>query len=130
MISKREQLQMGMPLYGLSRRPSQEPSDYQPKHMKQYESTMSHCCFSGCTPMGCPGGCCVQEMGHRADCPLNPFREMDQAEHDWYVSSGRREHLAPPPAKPLCCVSCGDVIGSNIYGNGSCGPSGCLNRPA
>lgn len=105
---------------------------YIPLHMVDYGSGRSgHCCFAGCTPMGCPGRCCVQEMGHRADCPSNPFREFDEYEHECYVNAGMRKHLATtPPSTPRRCVSCGDYIGYNFgYDNGSCGPSGCLNRP-
>jgi hypothetical protein len=109
---------------------------YQPKHLKQYDDSWGHCCFSGCTPMGCPGRCCVQEMGHRPNCPMNPFRQFDQEDHDYYVSQGSRKHLAKPVATfryggalpPLLRgrCGCGDV---QRYPNG-CGPSGCQNRPA
>jgi hypothetical protein len=69
---------------------------YQPKHMKVYHSYTSHCCFAGCTPMGCPGRCCVNEFGHRLDCPTNPIHALDDAEHDVYVDNGLRKHLAKP----------------------------------
>lgn len=98
MISKREQLEMGYPLYGMSsgQRPHQE-EPYAPKHMKRYDRDgMSHCCFAGCTPMGCPGRCCVNEFGHRPDCPINPSRELDNAYHDAYVAAGMRKHLVRP----------------------------------
>lgn len=69
--------------------------DYNPKHMVDYGSGRNgHCCFAGCTPMGCPAGCCVYEgFGHRANCPLNPMRQMDEQEHDFYVNAGLRKHL-------------------------------------
>lgn len=133
MISKREQLEMGYPLYGMSsgQRPHQE-EPYAPKHMKRYDRDgMSHCCFAGCTPMGCPGRCCIQGFGHRADCPENPGRLLDDAHHDIYVQNGGRKHLAKIPylytTPRYRCPSCGAPMSSPAFG---CGPSGCINRPA
>lgn len=106
----------------------------QPKHLKQYNNSWSHCCFAGCTPMGCPGGCCIMEMGHRADCPADPFRQAAEELHDLYVNNGMRKHLfdphtvipVPRPARQTKWCDCDDVA---RYGN-RCGPSGCQNRPA
>lgn len=115
--------------------------EYQPKHLKQYEYYGGHCCFAGCTPMGCPGGCCVNDFGHHPHCPAGPWRQFDEQEHDIYVAHGRRKHLAAPESPlegslPALWPSawlgtarrcgCGDVA---RYPNG-CGPSGCQNGPA
>lgn len=68
---------------------------YIPQHMVDYgRGRGGHCCFAGCTPMGCPAGCCVFEgFGHRANCPLNPQRQMDEREHDAYIQAGMAQHF-------------------------------------
>lgn len=101
MISKREQLEMGYSLYGLPSRARPEEPEHVPKHMKRYDNSWTHCCFAGCTPRGCPGGCCVNDFEHKAHCPLNIVRQMDDAHHDIYVATGLRKHLAPPTDRPL-----------------------------
>lgn len=69
---------------------------HQPKHLKQYENITGHCCFSGCTPMGCSGGCCARMMMHNNRCYLSPTRIHDEIEHEIYVANGLRKHLARP----------------------------------
>lgn len=68
-------------------------TEYQPKHMKRYDDGWDHCCFAGCRPMD-EYGCCANMGWHKSNCPLNPFRESDNALHDIYVAHGRRKHLA------------------------------------
>lgn len=133
MISKREQLDMGVPLFGLPSRQRPEEDTYRPKHMKNYRRDgMSHCCFAGCRPGPC--GCCRSMPFHEADCDSHPSREMDEAMHDIYVNMGGPKHYAPKPPEPPTppkrrqtrYCDCGDVA---RYGN-RCGESGCQNRPA
>lgn len=114
------------------------PDQPTPKHLKRYGSGMNHCCFAGCTPMGCPGGCCVQEFGHRAECPLNPTRQWDEADHEIYIANNGRKHLFTKGSSAIYhwnprlqrpryfCPSCRDEVSYP----GNCGPSGCINVPA
>lgn len=80
--------------FDLSRIQTPEFEGHVPEHLRDFRSSgMSHCCFSGCTPMGCEGGCCLNMGYHEAHCPLNPSRQFDEAEHDAYVGAGYRRHV-------------------------------------
>lgn len=82
---------------------------YAPKHMEQPDDHFDHCCFAGCTPMGCPGRCCANMGWHARRCELSTSRQMDDAQHDIYVAKGLRKHLAPYPiaAPKHACPRCG-----------------------
>jgi hypothetical protein len=76
---------------GLS--PKIQPRPYIPTHERYVDSYTGHCCFAGCTPRGCPAGCCVAEMGHRGDCPLNPGTQLREAHAHLYIEGGHCKHL-------------------------------------
>lgn len=94
-------------------RPYGSPGDYQPKHLRQNDDRTGHCCFSGCIPMGCDGGCCANMGGHKASCSASPYRQYEDTMDTLYIQQGLPQHLMriTPPLnqrhRRRC--GCGDV---------------------
>ncbi len=106
--------------------------DYQPKHLKKYDSDYSgHCCFAGCTPMGCPGNCCVNMGWHRASCPLNSMRQFDEADHEIYIHNGLPKHFAKTSSDEPCdvCNGTGLTYDSTECRMVPCGGICCKVKP-